>query len=133
MIAGRLEEELGLLRAAFHRVEHVPDGQWVLVEPVLVPEGWSLEEIPCSFRIPVGYPGTPPYGFYTPRSLQPVCGSTPGSYQAEPNPLPPFDGAWSMFSWAHAGAGWHAGPDVRTGSNLLNYVRSFGDRLREGA
>ena len=133
MKTDRLDAELGLLRAAYERVEHWEDGDWILIAPYSVPPGWTLTEVECVFKVPVGYPGAPPYGFYVPRSLQHSSKGSLGNYQAAPSPAPPFPGEWAMFSWGQRPGGWLPGSTVRNGSNLLNYARTFADRLREGA
>ena len=110
MIPERWEEELALLRTTYHRVEFVSAGSWVLVEPVPLTNGWNRTSASCCFRIPVGYPGVPPYGFYVPADLR-VTGGLPGSYQPKPDPSPPFEGEWGMLSWAHESDGWTAGAE----------------------
>jgi len=132
MMEERIKQELELLKLHYASVEYESSARWVLIEPLLVPEGWSEPLVQCAFKVPVGYPGTPPYGFYVPSSLRPDSG-TPGNYQAQPSDRPPFPGTWSFFSWGQESGGWLATDSVRSGSNLLNFSQSFRARLREGA
>lgn len=127
----RVSQELGLLEGHYAEVNYEADGRWVLVSPVDTTPGWSRESIPVAFQIPPGYPGTPPYGFFVPAGLV-FNGQEPRNFKASPPKKPPFDGQWSMFSWAHDNS-WRAAADLVAGTNLLNWVRSFRDRFKEGA
>lgn len=126
-----MEEELALLRERYEQVDYVTEGRWIRVQPVRTGAGWSQDPVPAAFQIPSGYPGTPPYGFYVPAGLT-YNGREPQSYQRAPSTQPPFEGEWDMFSWQQDGD-WRAKVDVVTGSNLLNWIRSFRDRFAEGA
>jgi hypothetical protein len=126
----RIEEELALLRHDYDEVEYVAEGGWVRVWPVTTGPGWSEDPVPAAFQIPAGFPGAPPYGFYVPVGLT-HNGGQPQNYQARASSQPPFGGEWAMFSWAQDG-GWRATSDLVTGSNLLNWSRSFRDRFAEG-
>lgn len=127
----RIKKELELLRARYPDLEYKEDGRWVCIPTYLLPEGWNKASTDVAFQIPTGYPGTPPYGIYTPAGLM-FNGNRPDSYkEPSPNP-PPFPGQWGIFSWAPANGQWRATADLATGSNLLNWVTGFADRFREG-
>jgi hypothetical protein len=127
----RIEEELALLRRHYGELDYRPEGRWVRVWPVVTGAGWSQDPVAAAFQIPVGFPGTPPYGFYVCSGLAHE-GKQPQSYQPRASTQPPFEGDWAMFSWAHDGS-WRATSDVVSGSNLFNWTRSFRDRFAEGA
>jgi len=126
----RIEEELRLLRREHPDLEYRQDGCWIWLPRFCLPPGiWNREEIQVCFQIPSGYPGQSPYGFYVPDGL--VVKAT---NQAPINYGPaatPFSGSWCRFSWQQDN--WRATADLRSGSNLLNFVRTFMDRLKEGA
>jgi hypothetical protein len=125
----RIEEELALLRRHFPDLEYRPDGQWIRVNRHSVPSLWEPGEVSLCFQVPVQYPANPPYGFY----VSPVPRLTSGAQvqNCGPSSEPPFAGAWLKFSWS--AREWRPTADLQSGSNLLNYVWSFRDRLEEGA
>jgi hypothetical protein len=126
----RINDEITLLRSAFPDAEL--EGQWVLIKNYPVPPEprWSQPIISVCFQVLIGYPGTPPYGFYVPKGLK--CNDTsPLRYTEVINTKPPFAGEWGFFSWQHDNS-WFATDKVETGSNLLNFARSFRDRFLEG-
>lgn len=127
----RIRKELELLRARHPDLEYVEEGRWIRIPAYLLSGGWNRASTDVVFQIPTGYPGTPPYGMYTPAGLL-FNGSRPDSYkESSPNP-PPFSGQWGFFSWAPANGQWRATADLVTGSNLFNWVMGFADRFREG-
>lgn len=126
----RIQQELALLRSRYPTLEYKDEGRWVRIPSYPLPAGWNRSATDVAFQIPVGYPGTPPYGFYTPAGLL-FGGEKPSNYQ-EPAPTqPPFGGTWGIFSWSPEGP-WRATADLVSGSNLLNWVQGFADRFREG-
>lgn len=126
----RIEAELQLLRNRFPDMEYRPDGHWFRIPSYSLPEGWNRKLTEVAFLVPVGYPGTPPYGIYAPLDLL-FNGARPDNFVPAPNP-PPFVGSWGIFSWTPAEGQWRPTADLQRGSNLLNFVMSFGDRFREG-
>lgn len=124
----RIEQELTLLRERYPRLEYRKDGQWVRVPSYALPSGWNRADTDVAFQIPVGYPGTPPYGFCAPEGLL-FNGQTPDNCTSA-DPIPPFGDAWTRFSWQPDG--WQPAARVTAGSNLLNWVLGFSVRLREG-
>ena len=127
----RIREELALLRQRYDDLEYNEDGRWVRIPSYPLPEGWNRSLTDVIFQIPVGFPGTPPYGIYTPAGLL-FKGERPNNY-SEPTPTrPPFPGNWGIFSWMSDEGQWRPTADVVSGSNLLNWVVGFAARFREG-
>jgi len=127
----RIKEEFELLGRHF-KVEYIEAGQWVKIKDYPIPSDlhWNRQTTDVCFQIPVGYPGTPPYGFYVLVGIQ-YDGSPPNNYQEPAQNSPPFPGVWRIFSWQQDSS-WLPKADLRTGSNLLNFVRTFKDRFLEG-
>jgi hypothetical protein len=95
----RIRQELELLRHRFDDLEYVEVGHWVKVPGYRLVSGWNRPETGVAFQIPVGYPGTPPYGIYVPSAIL-FNTAKPNNY-VEPAPTrPPFSGTWGIFSWA---------------------------------
>ncbi len=124
----RINQELTLLRQRYSGLEYRQAGHWVCISTYPLPTGWNRSSTDVAFQIPIGYPGTPPYGICTQEGLlfdgQPPDDCTPA------DPMPPFGGAWMRFSW-HPDS-WRPAVEVAAGSNLLNWVVGFAERFREG-
>lgn len=131
----RIEQELALLRAYYPDIEHKEQAgeDWFRLPRYPFPPGWrigdtEISEAPVVFKIVASYPGGEPYGFAAPAGInfkgaQPMNTGSPVNY--------PFEGSWQHFSWSPDG--WRPTGDVRKSSNLLAWVRSFAQRLKEGA
>ena len=65
----RIQQELALLRQRYPNLEYQEQGQWVRIPDHRLPPGWDRLATDVAFQIPVGYPGTPPYGIYVPVGL----------------------------------------------------------------
>jgi len=127
----RIQQELPLLRQRWPNVEYREEGNWVRIPSYALPNGWNREVTEVAFAIPVGYPGTPPYGISVPSGIL-FSGARPKDY-TEPAPTqPPFGGTWGIFSWAPADGQWRPAADPVSGSNLVNWVLGFAVRFREG-
>lgn len=125
----RIRQELEHLRTRY-KVELVEEGRWARVASYPLPAGWNRTATDVAFQIPVGYPGTPPYGIYVPSGV--LFNDEPPDNYKEPAPSqPPFGGTWGLFSWQPDGP-WLATADIVSGSNLLNWVMGFAARFREG-
>jgi len=131
----RIQKELNLLRQHYPDVQHIEAGgeDWFLIPNFPFPSGWKIgdkpvETAPVTFKIVAAYPSGEPYGFATPAGIN-FKGSPPGNTGSAVTP--PFKGAWQHFSWAPEG--WTPTNDVTKGQNLLSWVRSFTQRLKEGA
>lgn len=132
----RIEQELELLRRYYPKIEHREHAgdDWFRIPRYPFPSGWrigetEITESPVAFKIGAGYPTAEPYGFAAPAGIN--CNG-----QSPKNPGSavdfPFEGSWQHFSWAPDGS-WAPTSDVLKGSNLLAWVRSFAQRLKEGA
>jgi hypothetical protein len=127
----RIQQELEMLRRRFPRLEYVEAGHWIKVPQHRLATGWNRTETDVVFQIPVGYPGTPPYGIYVTAGIL-FNSKRPNNY-TEPAPTqPPFSGPWGIFSWAPAEGQWRPTGNLSSGSNLLNWLLGFSDRFREG-
>ncbi len=129
-MSGRTEEELALLRSVYPALEWYPDSRWVRIPSYLLPPGvWRLREAELAVQLPEQLPGQQPYGFWMRPRLELADGRTPGNY-TYPAEIP-LGEDWGQFSWSPSS--WTPHAQIAAGSNMLNFVRSIGDRLREGA
>ena len=125
----RIQAELELLRLHYETVEYLATSglHWFLVSGIRTPQAWSPDVINAAFSVTEGHPGAQPYGFFVPEHL--TFQSAPPTENPAQN-QPPFAGGWRFLSWQPEN--WRPTADVRSGSNLWGWVRSFGQRLREG-
>lgn len=127
----RIEQELKLLKREFPNLEYKEDIMWIYIpEYKLPPNIWNRDCVAVCFQIPAGYPGNPPYGFFVEGGLY-LKGTNEKPSNYEEPVQTPFGGNWGKFSWSHDNS-WRATSDLTLGSNLLNFVRSFRDRLKQG-
>lgn len=124
----RIEQEIEMLHQRYPQMEK--NGNWIRIPNYPLPEGWNRTTTDVALQIPPQYPGTPPYGIYTPGGLL-FRGASPDNYTAASTQVP-FSGTWYVFSWAPVDGQWRATSDPRTGSNLLNWVIGFAQRFKEG-
>jgi hypothetical protein len=129
-VQSRIQEELALLRAHFSQVDYEEQGQWVKIHDYPLPIGWNRSVTDIVSQIPPAYPGAHPYGFYVPTGIR-FQDCEPKNYKDTADNKPPFEGSWGFFSWSPEDP-WRPTTDLVSGSNLLNVVRTFADRLREG-
>lgn len=129
MTPERLEQELVLLKKNFGEVDHqqVNGLHWFRIRAYQMPAGWNPSPGPVVFSVQTGYPGVQPYAFYVSADLS-LNGAVPA--HRDPPHQPPFPGNWRALSWTCEN--WRATASVVSGSNLLNWARSFAERLREG-
>ena len=127
----RIRQELELLRRRFPDLEYILSGHWIKIPRYPLPAGWNETATDVAFQVPIGYPGTLPYGIYVPSGIR-FNSTTPGSYSEPAGTQPPFGGNWGIFSWTPADGEWRPMASSGGGSNLLNWVLGFGDRFREG-
>lgn len=130
----RIEQELALLRQFYPDLEHITKDSidWFALPIYAVPAGWRIGEdeiAQCRLCFPIngGYPSAQPYSFLLPAGIN-FKGASPKNTTAF---NAPFSGSWLQFSWQPET--WFPTSDVRKGSNLLVWVRSFIARLKEGA
>jgi len=128
----RIKEEIILIRKYYPNLEHDNERRWVIIHDYLLPKDmhWNKNAIDVCFFIPNGYPGTNPYGFYVPSDLR-YGDQPPNNYNPSPDNKPPFSGNWSLISWMPADK-WNPAAEIQKGSNLLNFVRSFYSRFKDG-
>ena len=127
----RIQQELVLLRGRWPNLEYRPDGHWIRIHGYPLPLGWNRSETDVAFQVPVGHPGTPPYGIYTPSGLT-FNDQRPDNYVEPAQVQPPFGGTWGIFSWRPDDGEWRPTADLATGSNLLNWIVGFAGRFKEG-
>jgi hypothetical protein len=134
MNSDRPDEEIMLLRSVYEDLEsRAVDGtQWILIPTYPVPEGWSyrgnpIAEAEIAFQIPAQV-GQPPYGFFVRPPLIVASGAIPSNYTA--GATTPWGADFALFSWAPEEP-WIPKTDLRAGANMLNFARSFRDRLED--
>ncbi|HHJ18513.1 MAG TPA: hypothetical protein ENJ84_01570 [Gammaproteobacteria bacterium] len=128
----RIQQELVLLRTSYPDLQYVPDGQWVFIPRYATDSGWSHSLTDIAFQIPLtGYPATPPYGFHVRSGIR-FNNQVPSNYREPAPSKPPFDGDWGMFSWQPEAAQWKPKSSIAAGANLLNWVKGFAQRFKEG-
>ncbi len=126
----RIAAEVALLRLHYESVEYVESGgqHWFQVVGMKTVNEWTPAVITVVFSVTQGYPGTAPYGFFVPEEVRYQGGAL--KIHGPPHP-PPFPGSWLFLSWS--ARDWRATADVKSGSNLWGWVRSFRGRMQEGA
>lgn len=127
----RIEHELALLHRCYADLEYVTEGRWIKIPSYPLPSGWIPNITPVAFQIPIGYPGTPPYGFLVPAGIR-FNEQVPQNYTEPAGNPPPFGGTWGLFSWAPQDGEWQPTANVEKGVNLLKWVSGFVNRFREG-
>jgi hypothetical protein len=129
----RIDAEFELIRKYYPTLVISNCKRWGLIEKFVLPPGihWNKEHIPICFNIPNGYPGSAPYGIYVPTDLQ-CDDKEPLSFRKVADNKPPFEGIWGMFSWSPDAGEWKPVADILKGSNLLNFIKTFDDRFKEG-
>jgi hypothetical protein len=129
----RLEQELELLRSGYPDLEYslVDGAHWVRIPAYPVPGGWFAGEeiitaVEISFQIP--QVGQPPYAFRTRPVITLAGAQTPNNYTAPVST--PWGNDFAQFSWSPVGP-WVPKTDIRAGANMLNFSRSFAERLED--
>lgn len=127
----RIADEVQLLMARFPSHEFRAEGYWVLLPSVSLVEGWNEKVINLAFQFPAsGYPQNPFYGFYVPTGLR-FNDELPTNFTDPAAAQPPFPGkTWAFFSGNPDP--WAPNVDLLAGSNVLSWIVSINERLREG-
>jgi hypothetical protein len=126
----RIGQELEMLKGCWPELEYREEGHWVRIPRYLVPgDIWKVTEIEVSFQIPENLPGQAPYAFYVRPDMVLRDGRGPKDY-TNPANAQPFGEGWGKFSWQLEP--WLPTADPARGSNMVNFVQSFANRLREG-
>lgn len=123
----RVHAELELIRSRYPDLEFREVDFWARVPSYPIPPAWGRDFAQIAFQVPRDLFGQQPYGFWVYPPLE-VPGGGPPSNTSGPVATG-FGEGWQQFSWAPNE--WQPGPDTRSGSNLLDFVRSFGRRLAE--
>lgn len=133
MDAERLAAELELLRTAFPDLEYREAGEerWVRIPAYPLPKGWRHAGAPvtvveAAFQVPA-QAGAAPYAFFVRPVLQLATGHGIGNYTVPGKT--PWGEDFAKFSWQPDS--WTPKADVRAGSSLLVFARSFAERLGE--
>lgn len=127
-MSDRIDQELALLRTVYPDLEWRSDAFWVRIPVYSVPSGaWSQSSVEIACRVPPTV-GEQPYAFYVRPGLTTADGRAITNYTYPAST--PFGDDWGQFSWAPEA--WAPHVEITRGSNMLNFVRSFADRLREG-
>ena len=126
----RCRKELELLRQLWPELEFLEDGLWVRIPVYEVPgDLWNEKTIEVAFQIPSGLPGQQPYAFHVRPMITLKSGGAVSNFTS--NTTTGFGSGWATFSWQLDP--WSPTDDIVTGTNMVNFVLSFADRLREGA
>ena len=123
----RIEAEVALVRCRFPDLEFRPEDLWARIPGYPIPKAWGHDSTELAFQAPRDIFGQQPYGFWVRPQLV-LPGGGPPTNTSGPVSTPFGDG-WQQFSWAPEA--WQPGPDPRSGSNLLDFVRSFAHRLAQ--
>jgi hypothetical protein len=121
----RVEAELELLRSRYPGVEFREQDFWARVADYPLPPGWGPTTAEIAFQVPPD--GQQPYGFW----VRPVL-SVPGGGMPSNSSGPVATGfgeGYQQFSWQPEV--WQPAPEPRAGSNMLDFVSSFAQRLAE--
>jgi hypothetical protein len=131
--AQRLGIELDFLRGTFPDLEYLEAGEarWARIPVYPVPDGWlyaggAVAAVEVAFEIPVQV-GQAPYAFYVRPALELPAGAAIGSYTAPA--ATPWGEDFAKFSWQPET--WAPKTNVRAGSSMLSFARSFAERLAE--
>jgi hypothetical protein len=126
----RIEQEFHLLQGAFPGVtyQETSGAHWFCVPSLSLPPPLSPDQVQVAFSVTPAHPNALPYGFFVQGTVK--HGDAVITTRAVPN-QPPFEGSWTFFSWTPEA--WNPGTTAQTGDNLWTWVRSFRNRLMEGA
>jgi hypothetical protein len=135
-VTDRIEQELTLLREVYPDLQDAvhEQQQWALIPQYPMPPGWHairpngprVERVELAFKVPPQREAVP-YGFAVRPMLALPDGGTIANYSD--NFLTAWGGEFGHFSW-QSEEGWHPKDDIRKGDNMLDFVRSFAERLR---
>jgi hypothetical protein len=124
----RVMAEVALVRARFADLDFNEHDLWGRIATYPLPVGWGPESTEIAFRFPRDTLAEEPYGFWVRPPLTLPGGGNPTD--ASPGTVETgFGAGYQQFSWAPDG--WHPKPDVRCGTNMLDWVRSFARRLAQ--
>lgn len=123
----RVQAELELIRTRYPELEFRESDFWARIPAYPVAPSWGRESAEVAFQVPRDLFGQHPYGFWVRPPLVLPGGGQPSNTSG---PVATgFGEGWQQFSWAPDG--WSPGPAPQSGSNLLDFVHSFGRRLED--
>jgi hypothetical protein len=121
----RLIQEITLLRERFTDLVHGLRGEWILVPEHPLLEGrFNRKRTPLLVALPTEYPSIAPDDFFVHGQLRLADGSMPPGLNQGPQSsagASPLGGDWAWFSWHPVR--WQPAGEVRTGDNLLTFLR----------
>lgn len=123
----RVRAELELVRSRYPSLEFREDDFWARIPDYRIPPEWGRDAAEIAFQIPRDIFGQQPYGFWVHPPLQTPAGGIPTNTSGPVSTG--FGDGWQQFSWAPEI--WQPGAEPCDGTNLLDFVRSFSQRLRE--
>jgi hypothetical protein len=124
-----IAEELKLLRGFWPDLEFIPDGNWVLRRDYSLPSGWNKEIVDLAIRIPAGFPGEQPYGFWVAGGLVLESAAPISNYAFPSETIPGSDESWGKFSWSPEA--WTPGAEPGQGMGMIHFAQSVWRRLLE--
>jgi hypothetical protein len=123
----RIEAEVALIRSEHPGLEFRSEDFWARIPEYPLPPGWDGGTRELAFQMPRDLFGQEPYGFWVRPFLLLPAGGAPSNSSG---PVATgFGEGFQQFSWAPEA--WRPGPDPLSGTNMLDWVRSFGRRLKE--
>lgn len=124
----RVHAEIELVRCHYRTLEFREQDFWGLIPDYPLPEDWRRgDSTEVAFQVPRDLFGQQPYGFWVRPPLTTPSGGPPTNTSG---PVATgFGDGFQQFSWAPEV--WQPGAHPHNGSNLLDFVRSFAQRLRE--
>jgi hypothetical protein len=123
----RIRAELELIRSEYPRLEFREEDFWARIPDYPVSSEWGVSDAEIALQVPRDLFGQEPYGFWV-RPVLVLPGGVPPTNTSGPVATG-FGEGFQQFSWAPEA--WRPGPDPLAGTNLLDWVRSFGRRLEE--
>lgn len=126
----RIKQEVALIHHFYPDAEYHESG-WIRIPDYQLPDGiWNFASIEVSAQFPIpGYPGKAPYGIYVRPFLKLKESQAVPTNYTEPVGTP-FGNEWGKFSWQPEK--WRATADLYSGSNMMDFIRTFADRFKEG-
>jgi len=124
----RRSQEFKLLQHRYCKLENGPNMEWVVINPFLLPPGWSAKTTRLLVLLPPGYPVTPPDNFYVESGLRLESGAQPASYS---EPVSQLGQEWGQFSYHIEAGDWKPATDIVSGHNLLTFMLGVEGRLSE--
>lgn len=126
----RREQELKLVSDKYGELELDSDLNWFIIQRFPVQPGWNKGETKLLVLIPAGYPVTPPDNFYADADLRLAGGGQPGNTSLDQEVA---GRRLALFSWHVECGDWQPHADPLRGHNLLTFVTSVEERLKEAS